>query len=336
MTTPNLILQLQTFPAVGMSTGGTGSPSLTRYRKEIVKVGKYVKASADQAFEVTSALLDHWISTFQRWVKNGNRVPVPLGHEAATVPEKNVGWVHKLYREADTLIAEMELLDPALALTTDVSICVPNEVIDGKGEKYSRPITHVALCVDPVVPGLGKFTELSLSLSKGDINMELVKLAALLNVEESALTEEMIIAALDVKRLVAPAAVPAPAGVVAAPPLAASQTSTVDPVITRLVSENRTGKLSTLVAAGLLTPAIKEVIAAKYVKKEALTLSLSRGGNDEEFDLLIKVLTENKAVPLGEVSGVQLLELSNTRATPEVSPMAADTNRRREAVGLTN
>ena len=47
--------------------------------------------------------------------------------------------------------------------TNDVSIYVPPTYTDGKGVTYKRPITHVAVCPDPVLPGLGKFERLAAS-----------------------------------------------------------------------------------------------------------------------------------------------------------------------------
>jgi len=307
-----LILQLETFPAVSVYDEVTMNAGLTRFRKELVKVGRYFKDKTGQAFEVTTDTIDHWIVTFNRWIANGNKVPIPLSHDRAGEPESNQGWVHKLWREDGTLVGLMELSDESLALTTDVSICVQGEVIDGKGQKYIQPITHVALCTDPVIPGLEKFEKLS--LSNGDSEMDKGKLAKLLDIAEDA-SDELIANTIAGLKM---------------PPVKLSQTSTVDPVLVRVVAESRAGKLNTLINAGILAPVLKDVIEAKYIKEDALTLSLSRGGEDG-FDLLIKVLTENKATSalLSEKSGVQVLELSNRQNQP--SGMAAITDKKRKA-----
>jgi len=307
-----LILQLETFPAVGVYDEVTMSEGLTRFRKELVKVGRYFKEKTGQAFEVTTDTIDHWVLTFNRWIANGNKVPVPLSHDRANEPESNQGWVHKLWREDNTLVGLMELSDASLALTTDVSICVQGEVIDGKGQKYTQPITHVALCTDPVIPGLEKFEKLS--LSNGDTKMDKKKLAKLLDIAEDA-SDELIASTIAGLKM---------------PPVKLSQSTTVDPVLVRILAESRQNKLNTLINAGILAPAMKEFIEAKYIKEDALTLSLSRGGEDG-FDLLMKVLTENKATSalLSETSGVQVLELSNRQNKP--SGMAAITDKKRDA-----
>ena len=307
----NLTLQLQTAPAITLSGSG-----LTKYRKELIKVGKFVKDSVGLSFEVTRETLNHWADTFHRWITNGLKVAVPLGHGAADNPEKNAGWVLDMKVEGDSLIGIMELADPGLALTTDVSIYVPAEFVDGHGEKYIQPIQHVALCANPVIPGLKGFKELSLSL--GDVTMDKKKLAKLLGLPEDS-DEKAITAAIE-----------------NANTKALSHTKPAEPVNTvlvGLVSENRAIKISGLVKAGLITPATQEAIAKQYTNPEALSLSLSGGWNDG-FDFLVGIIAENKIVPLGEKSGRQLLELANALAAGEKNPIAADVEKRREDAGL--
>lgn len=317
----NLVLQLQTFPAMEFSEKG-----LTRYRKELIKVGKFIKETTGQAFEVTGELLDHWVNTFKRWVDNGNKVPIPLSHSTADESETNQGWATDIFREDDSLFGILELLNPDLALTTDVSIYVPSEVIDGRGRKYSLPISHISLCTDPVIPGLEKF--MKLSLSKGVSDMEFLKrLVEKLGLSlEGEPTEEAIMLALDAKLKTDVAKVQASQS-------QKSQSNAVDPLVVNLMRENRVGKLNTLLGAGLITPAVKGIIEKRYVEKEALTLSLSSGA-DDGFDTLFEILTKNKTTQLGEKSGPQLLEMANVRAKATVSPIRADVQRRRVAAGL--
>lgn len=313
----SLVLQLVTFPAVSMCDEVTMSEGLTRYRKELVKVGRYFKAKTGQAFEVTRDTIDHWIVTFNRWMANGNKVPVPLSHDKANESESNQGWVHKLWREDDTLVGLMELTNENLVLTTDVSICVQGQVIDGKGQKYLQPITHVALCTDPVIPGLEKFEKLSLSL--GDNEMDKKVLTKLLGIAEDASDELITNTINDLNKTIE-----------------ASQNSTaVDPLLAKVVAENRTSKLSTLVNAGLITPAVKDMIDKRYVESGALTLSLCKGG-DDGFDLLVEVLTHNVSNDLlDEKSGVQILELANAQRT-KPNAIQLDVQRRRIAAGMQN
>ncbi len=307
MKNKNMILQLQTFPAC--------QAGLNRFRKELIKVGHYVKASTDQKFNITLQTLEHWVNEFNRWVTNGNKVPIPPGHDNANDPEKNQGWVESLFVEGNSLYGILELLNPRLALVTDVSISVPAEVIDGKGNKYVNPIDHVALCVDPVIGGLEGFDKLS--LSNGDLSMEfLKKLAVALKLSKDTPTEEDVLLALEGKTK----------------PAKEDVTVSSNPLV-KLVGENREIKLSGLLKAGRITPAIRDLIAEKYVKVEALTLELSSGKDDGAFDFLFNILASNTAVNLSEVSGLQTLELANP-GQKQPNAMEKVVTAKRKAAGL--
>lgn len=313
----NVFLQSTTLPStqIGLSHAG-----LTQYRKELIKVGNYVKASTNQTIKVTKDMLNHWVATFSQWIGNGNKVPIPAMHEREGDPLTNQGWVTSLFIEDNSLFGVLELLDAKLALVSDVSIAVPNEITDGKGNKYKQPITHVALTTTPVVSGLEDFVKLS--LSTGENNMEFIKkIAAKLKIAKENPTEEDVLLALN-------------SDVTAPPQVTTLENQTTAPAtqVVKLVSENRDIKLSGLVKAGIITPAVKDVIAARYVENKAVTMELSLG-TDSGFDFLYDVLSKNNPVKLAEVTGVQSLELSN----PSVKPASATkkvVNKKREAAGL--
>jgi len=310
----NIFLQSTTFPAIQI---GLSREGLTQYRKELIRVGQYVKAATNQRINVTKERLNHWVKTFSQWIANGNKVPIPAMHEREGDPLANQGWVTSLFIKGNSLYGIMELFDETLALVSDVSIAVPNEITDGKGNKYKQPITHVALTTTPVVSGLEDF--IKLSLSTGENNMDFIKkIAAKLKIAKENPTEEDVMLALDSN--------------VAAPAALENQTAVPATQVVKLVSENREIKLSGLVKAGIITPAIKDVIAARYVENKAVTLELSKG-EDDGFDFLYDVLSKNNPVDLKEVTGVQSLELSNPQKV-QASPMRKVVNKSREAAGL--
>ena len=145
----------------------------------------------------------------------------------------------------------------------------------------------------------------------------LKKLAEALGIKEKEPTEELVLSALkEVK-----------------PPEKKVELSQVvtDPVV-KLVSENRALKLSNLVKAGLITPAVKDVITAKYVETKALALSMAEKAEDG-FDLLYEVLKQNKPVNLDEVTGVQSLELAN-QSVEQPNAMQKEVASRRKEAGL--
>ena len=302
------ILCLQTDPAVRMEFG----EGLARFKKELIKVGNYIKESTGQKIDVALDTLKHWVREFDRWTAAGNRLPIPLGHERANQPEANRGWVTSMFIEGNSLYGILELSDESLAKTTDVSICVNPELTDGKGIKYNNVISHVALTTQPVVGGLSGFQTLSLSLT-GENTMEfLKKLAEKLGLKDA--TEDAVMLALD-KKIVPP-----------------QEDNDSNPLV-MLFSENRVNKLNTLVKGGIITPAVKDAIIAKYVTPESIALELNNGVKDD-FDFLCKILMENRPVKLEAISGVQSLELSNPGV--KESPMRKVVNKKRADAGLKN
>lgn len=287
-----MVLELQTSEAQVITFGEENG--LTKYKKELIKIGRYFHPGTKEDFEVTRRTLATWVESFFKFTGGGSKVSIPLGHESEGLPDKNAGWVTSMFVEGGSLYGIMELIDPDLALTTDVSICIEASVTDGKGIVHSDVITHVALCTNPVIVGLDKFTKLSLSI--GETSMDfLKKLAKKLGIKDAEPTEAAVMLALEAKK-----------------DDKKPVTTKADPLV-QLVSDNRGMKLSGLVKAGLITPAVEKIIRDRYVEIGVLALSIE-AGTDDGFDTLYKVLFENRPVKLDEVTGVQSLELANTGA----------------------
>jgi hypothetical protein len=154
--------------AVAVSLSNEGGVPTQRFRKELIRVGHYVKASDGLEFDVTQETLDHWVLSFGRMQAAGVKVPIPVGHTQDVTA--NRGWLVGLERQGDSLYGIAELVGTdalALAACSDVSIFVPAVHVDGHGNQYLRPITHVALVTDPVVPGLAGFQAIAASLASG-------------------------------------------------------------------------------------------------------------------------------------------------------------------------
>jgi hypothetical protein len=346
-----VLLSLRTAPALSLSDSRqeSGVPVQT-FRKEVVRTGEYFKASDGISFKVTPAMLDHWALIFSQFTQAGNKVPVPLTHDDPGNPGNNRGWVKSMYRDGDSLFANMDLIGvdgPKLALTSDVSIFSPPEYTDGKGNKYLRPITHVALCTDPVIPGLKPFEAIAASLNtKGSSNMN--KIAKALGLKEDA-SEEDILAAIsklsksekDLEAILSAKTTDLTAKV-AALEEATKKTAALElslnpkkpePILLKLAGENRGTKLSALVAAARITPAVKDKLAKVFVDGDALALSLSRG--DETFDQVVAALADNNPVELKELSGQQALELAGGPAKgTEKNAVQKNLAKRRAAAGI--
>lgn len=335
------LLSLQTGP--GIAVQGVrienGLP-VHRYKKELIRIGRYIKASDGISFEVTDKTLDHWVATFSHWTKAGNKVPIPLTHRDPTNPEQNQGWVVDMFREGNSLFAVVDLVGKdagKLALTSDVSIYVPPEFTDGHGNVYRRPITHVALCTDPIIPGLKGFESVAASLqSTKENDMDWTKIKEALGIAEDmtdANAEELILKALaELKKITEDKL---KVGEQKVEEIQAShKIKTPDPLLVKLASENRDMKLRSLVASARITPAVKDKLAKRFVESAALALSLSKG--DDGFDDLVSILAENDPVKLKEQTGPQVLSLAGGPGQTTPNPVTADIDRRRKQAGLTN
>lgn len=153
----------------------------TLYRKELVYPGQFIKRSADDgsvAFNlfVDDMALDHWVKEFERMKANGVEVPLNLGHVADN-PEMRRGTVEALKKEpnpergGNALYMYARFRDPEaakMAATSGVSLYAEPSMIDGKDNKYTCPITHVALTDHPVIPGLSGWQAIAASLVPAD------------------------------------------------------------------------------------------------------------------------------------------------------------------------
>lgn len=329
-------LSLRTAPAKVVK----GSSRVHVVRKQVIKKGDYVKD--DFRFSVDDKVLDHWVNTFKRYRAAGNRVSVPLGHKHAADPAKNKGWVTNLERDDDDgLTATMELYGndvPDLIAANDVSIHAPAVFRDGKGNEYELPIQHVALCPDPVIPGLKSFERLSLSF-KTETNVSfMAKLAELLELDgekDGPDGEEQILAAIKAlmmkknKKDEDPA--PAPEQEPPPPP-----SPNITASMGRVIAENRAHRINDLVRKGCVTPAAAKDLMAQYADSKRTTISLSQGNgetDDVAFDALISALQKNKALSYGERSGPQVVELSRGD-NEDVNVLGRAVDKRREALGV--
>lgn len=92
-----------------------------------------------------------------------------------------------------------------------------------------------------------------------------------------------------------------------------------DPTLLNLAAENREMKLSALVAASRITPAVKDKLSDAFIGKDNMKLSASlKGLSEDSFDSVVKILAENDPIGIKEKSGAQVLgALADDRKTVE-------------------
>lgn len=306
------------------------------FRKEIIREGTYHKDADGVTFTVDGRTLAHWADTFALMRENGVKVPLPTTH--TNDPKANQGWVHDMFVEGPSLIMLAELVGSdgiRMSKTTDVSIFCPPELVDGKGNKYSRPITHVALCTDPVVTGLGGWEAIAASLRlQEDSQMDWTELQTALGIEADMTDEnavELILSAHSTLTTERDEALTAKTEAEQALALSrGDDKKEVDPTLLNLASENREMKILELTRDAHITPAVADKLRATFIGKdnEVLALSLKAGG--DQFDQVVSALKDNDPVVLKEQSGAQVLELSRDTDKGK-NPLLADADARAEA-----
>lgn len=341
----------------GVLTLATSQPDgivTKRFRKPLIRTGSFTKAADGIAFTVTPELLRHWELTFRRMQAAGVKVPVPAGHTDDV--EANRGWLVGVDVEGDELVGTIDLVGEdaaALAGRSDVSLYIPPELTDGHGNHYRRPIAHVALVTDPVIPGLGDWTALAASASAVTFSMrtkedamtfDFAKLGKALGLEslEAGKEEALLlsragsvvqerdtaagrVAELETaNRALTEQVTAMEAKVNGAKPIQLSA------MALGMAAENRRMKLDKLVDAGKITPAVRDKLLAKHADEAALSLSMQPGARDEFADLCA-ILEENDPVKLGEQTRAQAVVLSRQgSANPDENPLLADAKRRAE------
>lgn len=329
-----------------------GGQMVRRFRKELIRTGKYHKPSDDLSFEVTDDALMNWVSTFSLMRANGVKVPVPAGH--SNDPEDNRGWLVDTYVDGDTLVGVIDLVGEAgiaLAGTSDVSIYSPGEWTDGKGNRYTRPISHVALCTDPVIPGLSGFIPLAASQGATPVdvpvltlsirkkpNMKLEQVTKALGITQEVTednAQDLILSAvgdmtkkrseLEASGVTLVAKVDALQKQLAD---AGKKPAEPDPLTLTLAHDNCKLKFDGLVEAGKITPAVRDGLQELFIGSDggALKLSLSSGQGLNTINGLVEVLAKNDPVKLGEQTGKQLVDLQlSQQPDPEKDKVAKET-----------
>lgn len=306
-----IALQLSNLPdAVALDANGEG----LMFEKEIAYVGEFENKPAGIKFSLSQADLDHFAETHKKMVENGVDVPMPLEH--TTDPEKRRATCLELRRRKnetglEALYSVMKFRDKEaakLAKSTNVSIYVPPEFTDGKGNTYKRPITHIAFTDYPVIPHLGKFAAIAASLviedSKKGKTMSLAALAGKLEIKADGKDD----AALETEILAFIKKLQDDLKAAKEPPEEKKEEKKEPEKIAagfvNLMKDNRRMKLDALVTSGHISPA-QRTAAESYLKDEVVSLACSHGGNCDGFETFCNVAGKAEPRKYGEKSGAQ-------------------------------
>ena len=162
------------FSAPDLGTRKTLSPR--RFWKELLYEGTFYKEDSKgkkRKIPVTRDDIDHFTQESNRFLSNGNKIYVPVEH--TDDPEANRGYVISVKsrfnekKERHSFWGLVEFRDDEaakMAMSTDMSVFIPDVWADGNGEEYDRALVHSALTVSPVVPDLHGFKAIVASLTK--------------------------------------------------------------------------------------------------------------------------------------------------------------------------
>lgn len=314
-----------------------------KFTKGVVKVGKFVKDSTKQQFEVTDELLENVIKQFSRMKANGVKVPMPNMHHNDGNPKENMGYVESFFIKGDELCMTCELIGTEAieaAAKSDVSIKIESEWTDGSSNVYDRPCVHVAMVTDPVVTGLGEFVAIAASMRGKKMDFEAIKKA--LGIDE-AMTEEnaqaLILSAGEkhtakVKELEGKVSeLGKEKETIEASLKDRDKKPVPDKTLVMLSQDNLDLKLKALVEGAKLTPAAKDKFVAEFGTTEAITLSL-QADRAETVGKFIEILLINDPVKLKEISAAQVTTLSHSVHDDKDDKMLEDdADKRRQAAG---
>lgn len=319
------------------------------FEKQVAYVGKFVKhrpGMRPQEFEITHADIDHWAKVVPLMLSDGIEIPMPVEHSFS--PESKRGNVVGARVGVDaknrySLFLKTKFIsDDAKQqhLHSNVSIFVPDFYTNAAtGKKYDNPITHLALTNYPVLPGLGPFQALALSMEfqnphSGEMKMDLTKIAEALGLDPAA-DETAILAKIEELKKAAPTdqkpGAPPPAASAGAPggstplPPGAEVKYKVPAIAASMVSReatNRSRDIDDLVRNGQITTAVGTKLKTKWCADGTVRLALSMETGDDGFNDIIEALKENPKVvqTTGSKTGLQL---SNPNGGRDASKMGS-------------
>lgn len=184
--TAKRILMCSGEAAQAISPSGTndaGQP-VRKFRKELIRTGKFTHPVTGQDFQIDGKWLDNAESQFKKMVAAGVKVPVMSGHSFSADDAR--GGALDIFREGDSLVGIMELVGEdgiSAAGRNDVSIFAEPSFKDAHGNEYPWAIQHVALTPVPVIPGMSGFVSLAASRdgNKGKDDVPVFRLSTELN-----------------------------------------------------------------------------------------------------------------------------------------------------------
>lgn len=317
-----------------------------RYRKELIREGRYIHPATGEVIDVTAERLSRWLANFQRMKANGVAVEVVVDHSQKA--DDVVGYIDGMEIENGTLFAVHRMKGERgknLAETVETTSIRFEDFTDGAGNHYGEAITHNAIVQAPVVPAQSGFVRLSINgepteipvyraHEKGAGNaMEFLQsLQKALGSEAETFDESAALAAVtelaskskeSAEKLAAAEAkvtelsTAKEAAESKATELASKVPANVDSDALDLLTDSTNERIDGMVECGSLIPACADKLKKLFTGK-AYLLSRKVSATDAAIaKTVLEIIAENKPVAIGSKTGAQV-ELS--RNTPGAQP----------------
>lgn len=306
---------------VGLDAPASVSPLL--HWKEVAYVGKFghydhnTGAPIDE-IDITPEVMEHWHDSIKKQVADGVRIPIQDTHEDNGDVDKAYGSILDAKIAPDSkgrsglhFLCEFGDEEKAkIRSVSDVSVYQPPSFAVA-GKVYARPVRHLMLTTKPAVTGLDKFVALSLApviakpvpiikLSAQGHSAMLKPLLTKLGITfKDDATDEQLCALLETE-------------VVALRARATPIQQAIGAGIAKLLAKSRESQLSALVTGQVITPAVKDKLAAAFADNKAVALSADGEPNDDIFD---NVLLALQAMPSGDLLGKKRSQDSDGTST---------------------
>lgn len=161
-----------------------GREKSRRWRKDVLRVGRWIHPDTGQEIDITRDLLAAIAANTNAFLSAGHEVFFPNGHTSDV--KKNLGQWSRFEIEDDVLFAVADVADDeaAEAMGKTITRVSPHIKFKGlrtsSGKKLGPLIMHVAATPAPVIPGQGNFMLLSLKTKETTMPPKTYDLGALL------------------------------------------------------------------------------------------------------------------------------------------------------------
>jgi hypothetical protein len=249
------------------------------YWKDAIVVGSYVHPTGGYSLDVTGDKLDRYVRTFSQMQSNGVGVPILMDHTATAAA--TLGWIVAVKRDGEKLMELHQFLGESardVGLRNQVSLGIDPDFVDGKGNRYGEAIVHSAVTPVPVVPGQGGFEAADVSDGARVV---------MLSLKSPAKTQP----AAEVVPAIEP-----PKGVVTEPDVA-----------TEAVRQVVMMKRDLAVARGGVDPASAGRLFDLLMNRPAAMTFSRTDPAGSVAAAVFDALAANRPVPVGEVTGLQVL-----------------------------